>query len=117
VRVVAAAAPTVVTPPAPPPAVVATPAPAEPGPEAKPEAKPESKSEAFPPVQPVSAVSDNEAAPESASAARPTRKILARRAVRKWVRLARARLARIAKQNGNIRPAAYPINEFLAFRR
>ena len=38
-------------------------------------------------------------------------------AVRKWARLARGRFARVARRGGNIRPATYPIREFLAWRR
>jgi hypothetical protein len=100
--------PVVATPPAATPSAVAA-APAEPARETTPDV--------FPPVQPVEAVTPSEAAPEAVSAVIPSRKILARRAVRKWVRLARARAARTARHNGETRPAAYPIHEFLAFHR
>jgi hypothetical protein len=101
----AAAAPPVA---ATPPAVAPTP---------PPEPAREAKAEPFPPVQPVGVASPSEATPDVPARIEKSRTILSKRAVRKWVRLARARAARVAKRNGNIRPAAYPIGEFLAWRR
>jgi len=70
--------------------------------------------EAFPPVQPIGVAMRS----ETASAADQPRSARTRGAARRWIRIAHGRLARVARRGGgNIRPAAYPIREFLAWRR
>jgi hypothetical protein len=101
--------PAVVLPPvaAPPPAaIVPAPEPAR-----------EAKSEPFPPVQPVGVAAHSEAKLGASGPIEKPRSMRAKRAARKWVRLARFRAANAAKRNGSVRPATYPIREFLAWRR
>jgi len=101
----AAAAP---APPVAPPPMVVGAAPVA----ATPEAPRPAPAEAFPPVQPIEAAVRREAVPDGA------RSIRARSAARKWIRLARGHFARMTSvKRGTVRPAAYPIREFLAWRR
>jgi hypothetical protein len=132
-------APTV-PPPAPPPAVASTPSPmvasapvalqeprkAEPEVASPsvvttaavvvpvPEPAREAKAEAFPPVQPVGIATG---APDVSPQVEKPLSVSARRGARKWIRVVHLRPVHAARRSGHIRPAAYPIREFLAWRR
>jgi len=68
--------------------------------------------DAFPPVQPIEVAARHETTPSD-----KLRAARSRAAARKWIRIARGRSARVARRGGgSIRPAAYPIREFLAWR-
>jgi len=58
-----------------------------------------------------------DAAPRGEAAPERARVVRARSAARKWIRIARGRFPQVARRGGTIRPAAYPIREFLAWRR